>query len=118
MMHLDIVAAHSGKYTASNIADMLNVARPSVTQRIKELARVGCITKKQSETHKRVYYLHISDNEVNDSLHQAYKKAESNIYEAVKEQYTSQQIKVFCDMLRTITQTYLNKITKVKKADS
>ncbi len=41
ILYLNIIEAHSGEYTASNIADMLYVSRPAVTQKSNELEKMG-----------------------------------------------------------------------------
>ena len=61
LLYLDMIKGKNGLYTASNIADLLKVARPSVTQKINELEYAGYITKKQSEKDKRVFYLFVTE---------------------------------------------------------
>ena len=61
MLYLNIISAPPGKYTASNIADMLHISKPSVTQKINELEKEGYILKSQSHTDKRAYYLTVTE---------------------------------------------------------
>ena len=53
ILYLNIIETHSGEYTASNIADMLYVSRPSVTQKINELEKKVYIYKVKSRNDMR-----------------------------------------------------------------
>ncbi|ONI38899.1 hypothetical protein AN639_06925 [Candidatus Epulonipiscium fishelsonii] len=61
LMYLDIIRNCPDKYTVSDIAEILEISKPSVTQKIKELEQLGYVKKVQSETDKRVFYLAITD---------------------------------------------------------
>ncbi len=60
VLYLNIIEAHPNEYTASQIADLLGITRPSVTQKINLLCKKGYVVRTQSEKDKRVYYLSIN----------------------------------------------------------
>ncbi len=107
MLYLDIILAHSGEYTASNIADMLHVSRPSVTQKINELEKMGYITKKQSSSDKRVFYLHFNEREAAEKFIDNYEKLDKKILGKMKEKYSDKDIDKFLNMLSFVSQAFL-----------
>lgn len=107
MLYLDIIYAHQGEYTASKIADMLHVARPSVTQKINELEKMGYITKKQSKVDKRVYYLYVDECNLPKEYTEMDIKVENEILKRFSERYSQEEINKFYDMLSIIGDVYL-----------
>jgi DNA-binding MarR family transcriptional regulator len=74
-MHYLETIANLGKPTFGDLADVLNVTRPSVTGIVKKLIDAGYLTKEQSELDGRVYYLVLTDkgnrfNELHTEVHQ------------------------------------------------
>ncbi len=106
ILYLDIISAKSGEYTVSNISDMLQVAKPSVTQKINALEKKGYIYKKQSETDKRIFFLHYNEN-IKDS---AYEESSSKIEDILKEDlgnnYTQEDLDKFSKMLDVVSTAY------------
>lgn len=107
MLYLDIIYAHQGEYTASKIADMLHVARPSVTQKINDLERMGYIIKKQSEKDKRIYYLYIDENNLPIEYTEMNDKIESKILKKLSDIYSQEDLNKFFDMVSIIGDVYL-----------
>lgn len=110
ILYLDIIDAHPGEYTASNIADMLHVARPSVTQKLNELEKMGYITKKRSKTDKRIYYLYVSKNAFSDVTMRTYANAEDKAFRKLADQYSNEEIDKFFEMLSFVGDAYLKGI--------
>lgn len=103
ILYLDIIAYHEN-CTVSYIADVLHVARSAVTLKVKELERQGLVTKTRSEEDGRVHYL-----KVNEKLLEEYKAYDRVLYGAldeVAEQYTPEQLAVFCGILDTINRRF------------
>ena len=100
-LYLNIIEAHPNKYTSSQIADMLKVTRPSVTQKINELVRKGYVIRTQSEKDKRVYYLSINM----DNRYYTDGNVKEDIYveQLVLEKYGQKNIDLICEMLGFIT---------------
>ena len=107
MLYLDIIYAHQGEYTASKIADILHVARPSVTQKINELEKMGYVTKKQSKVDKRVYYLYVDECNLPKEYTEMDIKVENEILKIFSEKYSQEEINKFYDMLSIIGDVYL-----------
>ncbi len=99
ILYLDIISAHSGEYTSTAIADMLHVSRPSVTKKVNELAEKGYITRKQSESDKRVYYLFINEDAYFDFCENS---LESIISKKLTEQFSEQELEILCKALSAI----------------
>ncbi len=112
ILYLNIIEAHSGEYTASNIADMLYVSRPAVTQKINELEEKGYIYKVQSETDKRVYKLFINKDGVAKNYYNIIDNIDKDIENKLSKQYTNQEISMFCEMTDTICKILLQQTTR------
>lgn len=107
ILYLSIIDAHSGEYTASNIADMLYVSRPAVTQKINDLEEKGYIYKVQSETDKRVYKLHIDKNGASREYYKITDKTNNDIIEKISKDFTEEQITLFCEMTEKVCKIML-----------
>ncbi len=108
ILYLNIIEGHPDKYTASQIADLLNITRPSVTQKINELHKKGYVTRTQSKTDKRVYFLSIKEGSpyFNDVT-----REDENVLEAeILEKYGEQKIDIFCEILEYISGAYTEKL--------
>lgn len=90
--------------TVSYIAETLHISKSAVTIKVNELIRQGLVQKIQSSSDKRVYYLSLDPKITEDyspehRLDKAVGTVESN--------YTDEQVKMFCDMLKFFTKVYL-----------
>ena len=88
ILYLDIIA-YQENCTVTYIADTLHVAKSAVTLKVKELEKLGLVEKVQSPTDKRVFYL-----SVNQQLLEQYKAYDQVFYRAlgeVEESYTDEQ---------------------------
>lgn len=47
--------------TTSELAENLNLSKPSVTEMIKKFSKLDCVYKKQCEQDGRVQYIHLTD---------------------------------------------------------
>lgn len=99
LLYLDIISAHPGEYTSSQIADMLHVSRPSVTKKIKELIKKGYVTRTQCDNDKRVYYLFVSDSMYFNYSGEKFGKELSKMVES---KYSNEEIHNFCELLNLI----------------
>lgn len=115
ILYLSIIEGHSGEYTASNIADMLFVSRPAVTQKINELERRGYIYKIQSETDKRVYKLFTNKGGNSKEYYNIVDKTNDDIVEKLSGEYSSEQINLFCEMTDKICEIILSETKRGKK---
>lgn len=106
ILYLSIISAHSGEYTASNIADMLYVSRPAVTQKINELEKRGFIYKVQSQVDKRVYKLFI--NKEQNKYYEKIEETDLQIAIKISSEYSEEQISMFCEMTDKICEIVLN----------
>ncbi len=101
VLYLNIIEAHPNEYTSSQIADLLGITRPSVTQKINELCKKGYLVRTQSEKDKRVYYLSIN-NEVSYYFDEATKEMDY-VENVLIEKYGEEKVALFCKMLEDIS---------------
>ncbi len=112
ILYLSIIEAHSGEYTASNIADMLYVSRPAVTQKINELEKRGYIYKVQSQTDKRIYKLFTDREGKSKNYYDITDKTNADITEKLSAEYSDEKIALFCEMTDKICEIILQETKK------
>lgn len=103
LLYLDIIA-YKEKCTVSFIAEAMNVAKSAVTVKIKELITLGLVNKTQSETDKRVFYLSVKQEVIDE-----YKLYDKHLFRAIheiEEKYSNEQIEVLCDMLTIFSKSF------------
>ncbi len=101
VLYLNIIDCHPNKYTTSQIADLLKITRPAVTQRINDLVKKGYIVRTQSETDKRIFYLSV--NEDSDYYDDLTEEDIFQIEEAFIEKYGEANLDFFCEMMDFVT---------------
>ncbi len=116
ILYLSIIQAHSGEYTASQIADMLYVSRPAVTQKINDLEKRGFIYKKQSETDKRVYKLSISKTGFANTYNDLLEESDATTASLLCKKYTADDLNLFCEMLETMRTVFIDDLQKSKNS--
>lgn len=112
-LYLDIISAHQGEYTPSKLADMLHIARPSVTQKINVLEKAGYVTRKQNPANKREYFLYFNADSFNADSFDAdtqsiYTKLTNQISESIEQRYSKEEIEKFSEMLSYIGEICLD----------
>lgn len=101
-LYLDIISAHQGEYTPSKLADMLHIARPSVTQKINVLEKAGYVTRKQNPADKREYFLYFNADSFDADTQSIYTKLTKQISESMEQRYSKEEIEKFSEMLSYI----------------
>lgn len=99
ILYLDLIA-YTDRCTVSRLADMLHIARSAVTLKVKELEKLGLVTKTQSEEDRRVYYLHV--NEKVRAEYRIYDRALYAVLDKVEGSYSPGEIDLLCRMLEDI----------------
>ncbi len=89
-LYLNIISAHPNQYTSSHIADLLQVSRPSVTQKIQELVKKGYVLRTQSKSDKRMHYLSI--HPLNDYYSEAHLQKEIKTLRHLFEIYGEEEV--------------------------
>ncbi len=112
ILYLNIIEAHSGEYTASNLADMLHVSRPAVTQKINELEKGGYIYKVQSDTDKRVFKLFTNKEGISKKYYEIVDETNDEIVKKLSDQYSGEQIELFCQMTDEICKVILQEYSR------
>lgn len=107
-LYLDIISAHQGEYTPSKLADMLHIARPSVTQKINVLEKAGYVTRKQNPADKREYFLYFNSEVLEADTQSIYTKLTNQISESMEQRYSKEEIEKFSEMLSYIGEICLD----------
>ncbi len=107
-LYLDIISAHQGEYTPSKLADMLHIARPSVTQKINVLEKAGYVTRKQNPADKREYFLYFNTDCFDADTQSIYTKLTKQISESMEQRYSKEEIEKFSEMLSYIGEICLD----------
>lgn len=110
-LYLDIISAHQGEYTPSKLADMLHIARPSVTQKInvlEMLEKAGYVTRKQNPADKREYFLYFNADSFDADTQSIYTKLTNQISESMEQRYSKEEIEKFSEMLSYIGEICLD----------
>lgn len=107
-LYLDIISAHQGEYTPSKLADMLHIARPSVTQKINVLEKAGYVTRKQNPADKREYFLYFNAEAFAADTQSIYAKLDKQISESMEQRYSKEEIEKFSEMLSYIGEICLD----------
>ena len=107
-LYLDIISAHQGEYTLSKLADMLHIARPSVTQKINVLEKAGYVTRKQNPADKREYFLYFNADSFDADTQSIYTKLTNQISESMEQRYSKEEIEKFSEMLSYIGEICLD----------
>ena len=97
LLYFDLILI-TEKCTISYIAESLNIAKSSVTLKVKELEKFGLVLKEQSVTDKRIFYLRLTEK-----AKQLSTKYNNGIIKAINEiekKYSKEEIKTFIDILK------------------
>ncbi len=114
-LYLNIIEAHPNRYTSSQIADLLKITRPAVTQKINELTKKGYIVRTQSDKDKRVFYLSVPPDK--SFYTEEDRIAEINVTKMLEEKYGTDEVNKMCDMLEDLSEMFYNEKTKEQNHD-
>lgn len=117
LLYLSLIEAHPGEYTASKLAEVLFVSKPAVTQKVNELEKQGYIRKEQNALDKRVYHLYLIQDKYAEAYTEVTKRTNQEIVDTLSNDYTPQELLLFCGMMDKICNILLKetKETKEKK---
>lgn len=104
LLYLDMIS-YREKCTVSYLAELLHVSKSAVTIKVNELMKQGLIEKTQSNEDRRVFYLRLAP-----AVQQDYKRYDRKLKRAaehLEERYSSEELKKFKDMLKQVSEAYL-----------
>ncbi len=114
-LYLNIIEAHPNEYTSSQIADILKITRPSVTEKINQLCKKGYVLRTQSKTDKRVFYLSLNPDSPID--YESTASYENEIERAIEEKFGKKKIDLFCEMIEYLSGLLCEDIGNMSKVD-
>lgn len=86
-----------GKCTASDLARALHVSKPAVTSKINELIRQGLVEKIQSEEDRRVYYLKVRPEIVEE--YRVFDQKTFHAAQKIQQRFSTEEIETFCAVM-------------------
>ncbi len=114
-LYLNIIEAHPNEYTSSQIADLLKITRPSVTEKINQLCKKGYILRTQSETDKRVFYLSVNPDGPKD--YETTESYENEIEREVLAKFGEEKIDVFCEVIEFLSDLMIEDASEGKESE-
>ncbi len=114
-LYLNIIEAHPNQYTSSQIADLLKITRPSVTEKINQLCKKGYLVRTQSETDKRVFYLSINPSSPKD--YETTASYEDEIEHDLMAKFGEEKVGLFCEMIEYLSDCMYENICEEKEID-
>ncbi len=112
ILYLNIIEAHPNKYTSSQIADLLKITRPSVTEKINQLCKKGYVLRTQSKTDKRIYYLSINPDSPKD--YETSSNYEEEIESNIIDTFGEEKVEIFCEIINHLSDLIFDEISKEK----
>ncbi len=109
-LYLNIILAHPNRYTSSQVADLLKITRPAVTQKINELTKKGYVIRTQSEQDRRVFFLSINPNK--PFYTEMDRAIERKVALKLRRRYGDEAVERMCDMLEFLSETIYNEKLK------
>lgn len=110
LLYLEMIFSLGDKCTVSQIADLLHVSRPGVTQKINELIRQGFVTKTSDPADRRKHYLSVREDAV--PLYQVYRRQDEEAIESLTSRYSPEEIEKFCEMLSIFSDINIKELSK------
>ena len=103
MLYLDVIV-YKKNCTVSYIAEVLGIAMPAVTVKVKELEKMGFVTKEQSESDKRTFY--IKPTEMVVEIYKKFDKAYYGVIEEFEKSHSTEDSENFAKFLNDMTEIY------------
>lgn len=97
--------------TVSKLAKIMNITKPAVTVRINHLIEEGVIIKQKSKSDKRVNILIVSP--MIYSMYGSEDKTINHALNKIREEYTSEEIAKFVEMLDSLSHNLVDEEYKV-----
>ena len=98
-----IIIAHKENMTVSELSEKLNLSRPATTQKVNELVERGFVTKTQCKSDKRVSYLNVSK----ELIENAQNAKAATLVEEVNKHFSEEKKEVFKEILNFMTKKLL-----------
>lgn len=110
LLYLELIFTMDGKCTASKIADLLNISKPAVTLKINELIKQGLAKRTADPNDKRQNFLSINEDKI--PMYKIYRHQDSEAIRRIKQKFSSEDIKKFCEILDIISEMNFEEIMK------
>lgn len=106
LLYLDLVDM-TPNCTVSRLAELLHVSKPAVTMKVRELMNQGLLEKIQSENDKRVFYLRVRPEVVEE--YRSYDQSLRRATTFVESRFEQKEIDTFCEVLAAFSTAYMSK---------
>lgn len=106
LLYLDLVDM-THNCTVSRLAELLHVTKSAVTIKVRELMNQGLLEKRQCENDKRVFYLRVRPEVVEE--YRSYDQALRRATTFVESRFEQKDIDTFCEVLAAFSTSYMSK---------
>ena len=106
LLYLDLVDM-TPNCTVSRLAEALHVSKSAVTMKIRELAAQGLVEKIQSVDDRRVFYIRVKSEVVEE--YRSYNQSLLRATAVVEGRFDRKDINTFCEVLATFSAAYMSK---------
>lgn len=103
LLYLEMIY-HTEECTVSQISNLLDVAKSSVTLKVNELVKLGLVTRNQSAKDSRVYWLKLTDK--GHEYRSTFDMAKDYGIRKVEESCTKEEIASFCKVMDLYIEHY------------
>ncbi len=110
VLYMEIISAYPGRYTPSDLADKLRIARSAVTQKINALEKDGYLYRKRCTEDRRVYYLYPTEHFKSPTMDGGEK-----MFADMMRRFSEEELEKFCDMLDYMMESYTWHNTRLDK---
>lgn len=114
LLYLDLISCME-PCTASQLAELLQISKPAVTAKLRELIQQGLVQKNQSPDDRRIYYLTLTPGAAR--TYRLYSEGLHRAAAAVSEQFSEDELCSFCRILDTLTSHYTEELCHGTNAD-
>lgn len=86
--------------TFGKLADILNVTKPSVTEIVNKLIKLGCVEKMQCPRDKRIYYIKLTEKGRNIARLQYL--AEQRVVDIILNNFNDEEVVTFIKLIKKL----------------
>lgn len=103
LLYLDLISM-TENCTVSHLANILHIAKSSVTLKVNELMKQGLVQKRQSQEDRRIHYLSVSPEIYEEYKH--FDRVTQLAIQKMETEYSPDEIRLLCKMLHKFSDFY------------
>lgn len=100
MHYLKLIDRTMDDMTFGRFAEVLNVTKPSVTEIVNKLIKLGCVEKKRCKNDRRIFYIELTDKGRNIARLQYL--AEQRVVDIIFKEFNDDEIELFVNLIKRL----------------